>query len=344
MKRIVSLITILLLVLSLVSCGSSKTDMYLDDDVAGHFSDCMSVEDVLKDIRTIDLVYDYDLSGLRPEKSFDEEDNTDIINYYDSKGEIIYKFYDGFGEENFDRYADSASGRKLTVNHYNNGDNNAAIECDDYRVNFTAVDENKIYGAQSVSVCVKKISSAPLPEEITCCYEDGRCTAQYSFWFDDSGYHRQECWIDEDGKLQSYDDLLYEHIEQAPETDSAMLTDEGVYIMPEFVVGKHRLFYTGDKTDAQWYIQTDFVRTFGTESEAEAFRNKYSLEPSEPRGDEYENITQRTGELTVPIAKDCENFDWLMIIYEINDNYYLSVAVNENGEIASITNGVYSCY
>lgn len=344
MKKAVSLLILLLFVFSLESCGGSKTDMYLDHTVAAHFSDCMSVEDVLDDVRKIKLVYDYDLSGLRSEKSFDEEKNTEVISYYNAKGEKVYAFYDGFGEENFDRYDKSASGRKLTVNHYDNGDKNAIIECDDYCVNYTSIDENEMYGAKSVSVCVKKVSSVPLPEEMTCYYEEGKCTSQYSFWFGEDGYHRQECWIDEEGKMQSYDDLLYEHITQAPETDSSMLTDEGVYIMPEFVVGKHSLFYTGDKTDAQWYIQTDFVRTFNTEAEAEAFRNKYSLEPSEPRGDEDENITQRTGELTVPIAKDCENFDWLMIIYEINDNYYLSVEVNENGEIANITNGIYSCY
>ena len=335
---------VFLLIFSLASCGRSKADMYLDDEIAAHFSDCISVEEVLDDIRKIKLDHDNDLSGLHSEKSYDEEKDTAIVNYYNAKGEKVYTFYEGFGEENYDCYTDSASGRRLTVNYYDDGDKNVSIECDDYGVKFSSVDENEIYGAQTVSVCIKRAFSSHLPEEMTCFYEGGRCTAQYSFWFDESGYHRSESWIDEEGKLQSYDDLIYEHVTQAPKTDSTMLTDEGVYIMPEFVMGRHRLFYTGDKNDAKWYLQTDFVRTFGSEAEAEAFRKKYSLEPSEPQGDEGENITQRTGELTVPIAKDCENFEWLMVIYEINDSYYLSVEVNENGEIASVTNGIYSCY
>ena len=81
-----------------------------------------------------------------------------------------------------------------------------------------------------------------------------------------------------------------------------------------------------------------------SQDEAEEYRRKYSLAPSDSRGDEGENITQRTGEIYVPVAENCENLEWLMITNEINDAYYLSVSVNENGEIDAVNYGIYSLY
>lgn len=335
---------IVLIALSLASCGKDRSGMYLNDTVAAMFEDCIGVKEALRDIRNIELFHEYNLNGLRPEKSKNEEDDTTVITYYNSKNEPVYVFYEGFGEEHFDRFLKSASGRDLTVSYYDKEESRAEIDCDDYSIRLDGIDETLELGAENVYVCIKRQPQGILPETLECWYENGRCTSQYAFVFDEKGYHRYGDYVYDDGEAWTEDEILVELLDGAPETSSEMLVLDDVYVMPNFIVSNDMLCYTGSKENPQWYLNTEFVMTFDTEEEAEEYRRKFSLAPSDPRGDEGENITQRTGELFVPIAKDCENFDWLVITGEINDAYYLSVSVNENGEIDAVNYGIYSLY
>jgi len=344
MKKYISILLVSIVLLSLASCGKDESGMFLNETVAAMFDDCISVKEALRDIRNIELFHEYDLSGLSPEKAINKDDGTTVITYYNSKNEPVYVFYDGFGEDGFDRFLKSASGRDLTVTYYDKEDSRAEINCDDYSIRFDGIDETKELGAENVYVCIKRQPQGILPETLECWYENGRCTSQYAFVIDEKGYHRYGDYVYDDGEAWTEDELLVEHIDEAPVTNSDMLVLDGVYVMPNFIVSNNMLAYTGSKDNPQWYLNTDFVMTFDTEEKAEEYRRKYSLEPSDPRGDEDENITQRTGEIFVPIAKDCEHFDWLVITGEINDAYYLAVSLNENGEISAVNYGIYSLY
>ncbi|MBR6513032.1 MAG: hypothetical protein IKT24_06175 [Clostridia bacterium] len=277
---------------------------------------------------------------MTPKQVYADVKNIKLNEKFDAskyKSEIEDEYYDYF-----DVQQKSASGRDVTVRYYYN-DDWTRITCDDYEVMFTNPGSSYKYGAEGITITVKKTSGGPLDEELKCWYTNGESDVQVAYWFDDEGYHSLETWFDEEGKIQSYDNLIFERLDSEPETNGEILTDEDITVMPQFIMGRHNLSYFGDADHQKWFLTADFVLTFDSEDEVEAFREKYSLKTSVPQGDESENPTLRTGELTLPIAENCEDFGYLMV-FEINDSYYLAVTVNEKGEIDSVSPGFYSLY
>ncbi len=341
-KAAVSLIIIAVLLLS--SCGrADSADMFIDASFAARFEDCIGINEALDDVRKIELTPSYDLNGLRAVKETDSDTGETLTKYYTGKGELKYTKREGYGDS-IDCYMKSRSGRELTVNYSLDDNSSVTIDCDDYYVRFYGADESLPYRAEETTVRVKRPSDRILSETLECRYENGKCFDQEVFWFDDSGYHKYYAYIDDSGEKQTDEQLLFERLDSAPVTSGEMLCDGDITVMPQFIMGKHSLSYTGTKENPVWYLETDFVLTFGCDALKEDFARKYSLAKSEPRGNESDAPTLRTGERAVRIADECEGIGYLMITYEINDNYYLAVSLNDKGEIDSITPGFYSLY
>lgn len=341
-KAAVSLIIIAALLLS--SCGrADSADMFIDASFAARFDDCLGINEVLDDVRKIELTPSYDLTGLRSEKVTVEDTGETITRYYTGKGELKYTLHEEFGSS-IDCYMKSRSGRELTVNYTIDDSSDVTIDCDDYYVSFFGADESLPYRAEVTAVRVKRSPGPTLSESLECRYENGSCFDQEVLWFDDSGYHKYYGYVSDSGEKIENEELLFGHLDSAPATSGDMLCDEDITVMPQFIMGKHSLNYTGTKENPVWYLETDFVLTFGSDDLRDDFARKYSLAESEPMGDESDAPTLRTGRRAVRIADGCEGLDYLMITYEINDNYYLAVSLNDKGEIDSITPGFYSLY
>lgn len=343
MKKVAaSLIIIAALLLS--SCGrADSADMFIDASFAARFEDCVGINEALDDVRKIELTPSYDLNGLRAVKETDSDTGETLTKYYTGKGELKYTMREGYGDS-IDCYMKSRSGRELTVNYSLDDSSSVRIDCDDYYISFSGADESLPYRAEVTTVRVKRSPGPDLPETLECRYENGKCFDQEVFWYDDSGYHKYYGYISDSGKKTEDEEIVFEHLDSAPATSGEMLCDEDITVMPQFIMGKHSLRYTGTKDNPVWYLETDFVLTFGSDELRDDFARKYSLAESEPMGNESDAPTLRTGNRTVRIADGCEGLGYLMITYEINDNYYLAVSLNDKGEIDSITPGFYSLY
>lgn len=358
-NRIVSLILIsAVLAFSLTACGFGSKELLpvgIDEKTAACFKDCMTVDEIIKDVRTVDFYLEPDFSGLSVETVEDRENDTKDLMYKDGKGNTVYVMHEGYGEDCFDYYTKSASGRELKVDYENdvNISGNVPrlrvwITCDDYNIGYSQLDRNEKYGAKEVYVSIKKNSGYPLSEVLSVSYQDGCWGLPEALFCDEEGYEYYCSWEEtgEDGsvEIKSNQRPIHERTEKAPECNTGILQDELIDSVPVFVFGHHKLSYL-DNPNGQWYLTADFILTFSTEEDRDAFKAKYGIEESVSLGNEDDYITLHTGEITVPVSKDFEDFEWLAGAWEVDDPYYKAVKFNGNMELVSIFNtGKFSLY
>ncbi len=344
MKKIISLLITAVMLFSLAACGSDeKYEVGGDEKILGRFSETMSVEEIFKDIKNVDLTMKMDTNGLTKETTENEEDSTTDIIYKDADGNIVYESGEGYGEKFFKYHTKSASGNDIVCNYYNEGYDSVTVDSDYYHISFSNLNKDKPFGAESVYVCAKSQDIPVLDSQI--CYEYfDKWIPTYALYCDDEGYHIFSSWEEEKGKFETDSYVKYLRHSEEPEVNTEILKDSALTIKPEFVFGNHKFSYL-DTPANKWYLTADFVLSFETEKQREKFMKKYNIEKTEEQGNENEGVTLRTGEMTVPIAKDCGNFTEIVKILEIDDNSYYTVSVNDNGEISEITRGgMYSFY
>lgn len=350
-NKLISFALLFCLLISFCSCSNVKSKQIhieMDEAVSEHFSDCMSIGDIFEDIGNIDFYYKPDTSGLTSETKRDEENDTSDIYWTDKKGKVIYKFYEGYGEKCFDFFTCSESGRDVKVNYWDNDGErySVTVSCDEYSICFYQLNRESTFGADSIDVSVLKTGDSLFKESINYeCYE-GEWTVYPCFFTDDEGC--KQYWTyrdDETGTIQSAAEIIHRHITSEPECRSDMLTDEMISIVPEFIIPRYELSYLGDPDNGQWFITADFVLTFENEDIRDNYAKKFGITGGESCGNEDDYLTLRTGEITIPIAKDFEGLSDFINLWDVNDCYYKAVVLNGKGEITSFySTGNFSLY
>lgn len=343
MRKIISLIIVAIMLFSLCSCGTGKKyEVGGDAKVLEHFKNTMSVEEIFKDIKNVDLYHKMNTEGLTSETNKNKEDSTEDIIYKDTNGNIVYETGNGYGEKFFKYHTKSASGKEIVCNYFNEGYDSVTVDSDAYHISFNHLNKDKPFGAENVYVTARSENDSVLDLFVNYEYYD-KWIPTYAAYTDDEGYHIYSAY-EEDGKFSTDSYVKYVRHATEPEVNTEILKDEALTISPEFVFGAHKFSYL-DKVTDRWYLTADFVLSFKTEKERADFMKKYNIKESETQGNEEEGVTLRTGVITVPVAKDCKNFTEIVKILEVDDNSYYSVAVNSNGEISEISSGgLYSYY
>lgn len=344
MKKKWIVLTSALMVFALILGGCSSdsgkiklTDLGFDEAIVAHFADCMSIEEIVKDTETVDLEHMPDFTGLTPEEVINEEDETKDINYKDKDGKIIYTTFEGYGEDSYNWYTESASGKELTVKFVNEGEaiHYVWVSCADYSISFDDLNEKSAYRADNLYVEIRKPNDSELEENLSVeCYH-GEWNPAGAYFFDEEGYKHCSFSLENEGGKEAWipdTKLIHTRIEEEPACRSDILTDEALVFDPEFIKGDHMLSYLDEPT-GQWYITTEFILAFENEDERDDFAEKYQLEGGKPQGNESEMITLRTGEITVPIAGDSEQFGEILNSFELDTWDYQAVGFNEKGEI-----------
>lgn len=351
MKKIISLFLVCLTVLSLSSCQSnSNYNIIGAEKLPDTVASTITIKEIFRDIRKIDLYRKMDTTGLKAERTENKDSSTVDIYYKDEKGNVVYETGEGYGEEFFICYEKSTSGRDLKCQYWNEGDKylSLRVSCDDYSVLFDGFDKELPFGAEVVSVTINQNNQGIMPTYVNYNYstvnDKSDWVPEYAMYEDGKGIHRFYGWKNNEGVFECDDCILYEKLTSEPENSSKLLCDEALTVMPEFIFGSHKFSYL-NSTDGQWYVTADFIMTFETEEARKSFAEKYGIKKSEPRGNEDEYITLRTGKITVPIATDCKNFKDYLSNIEVDDPYYVCVSLNEKGEISEIDRGgMYSLY
>lgn len=351
-NRITALITVFaMLLVFLCSCTKADTiqsTVIIDDKVAEYFSDCITIDEIFKDVKNIDLYYKPDTSALKSETIRDKENDTADVYWKDSKGKTVYKFYEGYGEKLFDYFTKSKSGRDITVQYWDNDGEryDISVKCDDYCISFCRPNTDSKYGADDIGICIYKNKDSLLNESINYGYTKNRWTVYPCFYLDNEGYKEYWTYYD-DGtkKIESCTNIIHTHCTAEPKCHDEMLTDPLLTFKPEFVIPAYKLSYLGTPDEGQWFITADFVLSFESEEAKNAYKEKYNLSGSETQGNEYEYLTLRTGEITVPLAKDFEGLSDFVNLWDVNDSYYKAVNMNGQGEISSFfSSGAFSYY
>ncbi len=347
MKKLVSVLLVIASIFLFASCsGPEKAKVELNEELSAKFADAMSLDEILKDVSKIDMHHKMNTEGLTPEKTEDKENSTAEIYYKNSDGETVYIEHEGFGEKGFSYFTESASGKELKVDYYEEM-NEVVASTDEYKVWFGSVNDSAEYGAESITVSSRLKSDYLLGENIQYGRNEDEWFVEAATCFTDDGYKQYVYWFEDNengGEYKIDGNILYDRVTQEPQDDIKVLTDEKITVKPEFVAGCNRFSYL-DSPDGKWYLTADFVLTFEDMETRDYFAGKYGLTDENSQGNESDAITLRTGKLTVPIADDCEGFEEMIKMTEIDDCFYVSVSLNDSGEISEISRGgLYSFY
>lgn len=340
MKRLLAFAVCLLLVLSLSAC-SSKFEFGGETKVIEKVPNAMSVKEIFKDIKNVDYYKEFDTTGLKEEKVEKIDSSTIDIYYKDAKGTVVYESGEGYGETFFKYHMKSVSGKDLICSYYDDG---VVITSDAYTVRLSELNKDKPFGANSVEVNSREVSDSKLVWNIYYCFENNKWVPVAALYESNDGV--VTFWQGEnyEGGYDTDYFVRYARHTSEPKVNTKILSDPAINIMPEFIFGRQQFSYLND-IDNKWYITADFVLTFETEEERDAFADKYDIKESDPQGNESDAITLRTGKITVPVSNECKDLADLLIYYEVDDPYYMSVTTNENGEITEIARGgFYSLY
>lgn len=114
----------------------------------------MTPDEVMNDASTVDLNHYMEVEGLKKVEEKDDESATGTIDYYDRNGNIVYKKYIGYGEDSFDYYIKSNSGKSLTVKYILEDGKTIGVnaECEDYTISFNKLDGSAKYGANDIYI------------------------------------------------------------------------------------------------------------------------------------------------------------------------------------------------
>lgn len=309
-------------------------------------SEIKTYTDVLEEIKNIDLYHKPDTKGLKSEDIYDKNDDSTYTYWKNSKGETVYRYYEGYGERMFDYYTTSASGRKITVIYSDNDGKRyeVRVKCDEYETDFFDLNKNSPVGADSAGVVVYGNSQNILNERTHYDWDGSKWYTQSKYFCDSEGYKCTSTFTNGETKTE----IIHTRVNSKPECKSEMLTDSLVAFSPEFVLPCYKLYYYGEPNNAQWFIETDFVLEFESTAAREEYAEKYGITSSESEGNEDDYVTLRTGKIIVPLSlgkDELKKFANINVEEEINDEYYQAVKLNGNGEITLLFGtGAYSVY
>lgn len=347
MKKVLCLIITLTMVLTAFAACSKPTNV--DDEATTRQGQpvsnakvdtegLMTAEEVIDDASTVDFNLRMEVEGLKKVEEKDDESATSTISYYDRNGKIIYKKYVGYGEDSFDFYTKSKSGKDLTVKYIDEDGKTDSINvtCTDYSISFGDIDSAEKYGADDVDIVVQKTAENDFPKTAEYEYEDGKFKLTGNMFYADDGYHRYSCSYD-DGNPTESDIVLYEKADSVKTNDDLyeMANDHRVK-SAEFVEGQHKIEYTKDTNGKKtWFLCADIYFVFNNQTGAEQFADKYGLTAQLSQyGDRFYTCT--LAQTAVPVdGTFSEFFDFAQ--QDFNDYSFGKLHLTDSGAIADIT-------
>lgn len=313
-----------------------------DKKVLAHFEQYMSVDDVLKDVEKIDLYHKMDTKGLTYKKVEDKDNSTTTIYYYDGE-KLVYEQYEGFGEAGFAHYTKSKSGKDVKVNYYD--DNDVRIGCSEYSVAFWRLNKKAKYGADNLNITVGKLNNnSPLGEYVNYYYDGSVWTIENCVYLADDGLHKYSAYINVDsGKLQEYDNLLFQKVNSA---DTSLIKKLIAYFgdtpfIMDLNMGGHKISYIDNGKTQQWYYTGSAIFTFDKYEDAQAFAKEFGVTAEDGLYDEAYSY------VSIKVTLAINNSDMDIVtrsLTEIDDSFTINPRLNKDYEIISHSYGTVQYY
>ncbi len=302
--------------------GASKAVAY--------FSKENSAEKILNDLKNIDLYYkepDYKSLGLTEKVQVDEESSTKTINYYDGD-KLVYTDYEGFGEDCFDYYTETASKKpvKVTYIDQDGGRYEVHVKGENYGAFYEKLNKKAPFSADKIYINILKINKDNVNEYLNLDIEGNKCTVSNAGYYKDGDFISYSTY-DENGKL--YDDEYdkFECNKTAPNLDiiNAVLANKDKQNI-QTLFGMQHFSYSNVGNAKKWYITTNIKVLFDSEEKAKEFAQNKAFEGQETEVCKESNgLTVQLKNVNIPLA-DGIRFDsrdvFQQIEYEIDDPVY----------------------
>lgn len=333
MKKIINiLIPILILSLTFCACSSnqSKASVIPNDNVTSkmleHFKDYLSFDDVIEDVEVVDLYLQPDYTGLKEKVEKDDESSTAKRYFYDGD-KLVYCKYEGYGENSFDYYTKSKSGKDIVVKYIDSDSvrNSVTIKSDVYTVSYSDLNKKDDYKADNIYVTVGENQSDDFSKYITYAYVNSNVHIDSAYYYSTDGYHKYTTSLNEDNKYDSFDDICFENVDSV-EVDNSLCSMLNDYMVDdcEMLVGNQKFeYFEEDNNEKAWYAVGDFYAVFNNESKAKAFSKKYDVEVKQSDTDEDFWIAEFK-QKTFKISSDFDDFYKTAFDMQNTDDYYYS--------------------
>lgn len=344
MKQVLKLLTVLLVLsIMFVACSAntgSNTEDVPQNTVAVYgtdmFDDMMNFDDMIKDVENVDFYLKADFQGLTVENEKDDE-SAIAVNYYYDGDTLVYADYIGYGEDCFDYYTKSKSGRDITVKYtdQNSQRYNIQVEANNYLISFSELNKEDKYRAEYITATVMRKAENDLPKQVTYTYEGGKTYISNGNYYNMDGYHLYTSYPNGD-VLDKDDTVIYKKADSVNVNESlpSMLADYRVK-SAELAVGDHKLEYTENADgEKQWYIVADIYAVFTDKNKALDFSDKYGVEVNKSDVDEDLWVALFEGS-ALPISEKFDDF-FEFAQQEVNDEYYCTVVLDKDGALKTL--------
>lgn len=321
--------------------GQGNDNKIVTDDGADKanqkFSDMMSFDDIMSDIKNIDLYYEPDFDGLTVQTEKDDESATAVKYYYDGDT-LVYAVYEGYGEDCFDYYTASKQGRELTVKYVNEESERFSVDvsCKDYSISFSELDKKDKYGAKYITASAEEPAENDFSRSVTYTYENSNEYISQGFYYEEDGYHRYSAYPTEDNKIESEDTVIYKKADSVNVNESlpSMLKDYRVK-NGELALGTHTLEYTQNANgEKSWYVVADVYAVFDDRFKALEYSEKYGIDVQKSETDEDYWVAKFEG-TALPVSDSFDDF-FGFAKQEINDYYYCALIFDDDGRLKDL--------
>ncbi|MGN1329118.1 MAG: hypothetical protein ACI4V4_05430 [Eubacterium sp.] len=330
---------ILSLVVFFCACSANKqVNVNINDESNGKFDDMLSFSDIINDVSDVDFYLEPNYSNLTEKIEEDEESSTAIKYYYDGDV-LVYADYEGYGEDCFDYYTKSKSGKDLTVKFVDEDDDRYSVyaTCDDYSIYFSYLDKDEDLGAKYITATAQIPVENDLPKSVSYIYDGVSVYLCDGYYYADDGYHQfMAVPVSSDNEYSSQDVLKYAKVDNVNVIEKlpSILEDERI-IDSEIAIGEHTLEYIENADGTKdWYVVADVYAVFDSETNAADFANEYGLDYNVSNTDDTIFMSWFE-QVALPVSDAYEDF-FDFALEEVNDCYYSSVVFDEDGKLIDL--------
>lgn len=363
MKKIISILLVLCVLICLCSCGKTPSETQgnnqnttvsnntqikalgkikvVDNEKGKAIMNqlkTISVNEVFEDIKNIDIFLkpDFDNKKYKVKTVENKEDSTKDINYY-LDGTLVYTKYEGYGEECFANYTKTVSGLDATVKYYTySGDNHTlGIETSKYNLFANVIDKTLPggFGNATVTLYPEK-NEPPFDCSAVYFYDNGTAVFDKVTYLDEGNYVRYTHWIDQDSNEdESIDVLVNAEVPKTSDDIVKVLQEDKSYDYAAIQIRNSNKWYCNSDN---WYVKAQLAITFKTQAQAEEYLKKNSLNG---KIDDYGSVVVIIDNAVFKINKTAViNGDTLadFITGEIDDSFFKSITLDANGMISKL--------
>lgn len=358
MKKVISFLMVLCIILCFCSCGKNDTGTNENDKINIKVVEnekskkivealgTMKVSEVLNDIKNIDLYLEPDFSEEKYTVKTDEdtENGTKDINYY-SGDNLVYTKYEGYGEEGFVNYTKTASGLEATVKYYTYSDDSrtVCIETPKYSVFANTLNKDDVYGLGDTNIILaSENEKTPFECSAVYYYDNGTATFENAAYLEDGNYQRYSYGVDPEGVESEYTDMLVSGTVPKISDDiiKVLQSDRSYKYAAIEIAGSNKWYNSGDK----WYVEAELAIVADSKKQAEEYKEKNNLNGTV---DDYGSFIVKIDNAVLPIDKDAFLEDGKLpefISGEIDDSFFRQITLDDSGVITELTPSDISIY